>query len=94
MNEQKAARPVWRWKVVGDEVEVDVESDGARFSAGAATAGAAVAVVGPEISLCRECQINETHRQQELLTTKYMYPLNSYLFISLRFKQRGRAKRT
>ena len=49
MNEQKAARPVWRWNVVGDEVEVDVESDGARFSAGAAVAG--VVVVEPDISL-------------------------------------------
>lgn len=53
MKEQNAARPVWRWNVVGDEVEVevDVESDGARFSAGAAAAAAAgVAVVEPDIS--------------------------------------------
>jgi len=41
MKEQKAARPVWRWNVVGDEV---VESDGARFCA-------AVAVLEPDISL-------------------------------------------
>jgi hypothetical protein len=47
---QNAAKPVWRWNVVGDEVEVDVDvrSDGARFSA-----GAAVAVVEPDISLPR-----------------------------------------
>jgi hypothetical protein len=49
MNVQKAARPVWRWNVVGDEVEldVDVESDGARLS-GDAAPGAAV--VEPDIS--------------------------------------------
>jgi UDP-N-acetylmuramyl tripeptide synthase len=61
MKEQNAAKPVWRWNVVGDEVEVDVESDvesdGARFSAGAAAAGAAVAVVEPDISLHRRSQI-------------------------------------
>ena len=59
MNEQNAARPVWRWNVVGDEVEVDVESDvesdGARFSAAAAAAG--VAVVEPDVSLGRGCQM-------------------------------------
>jgi len=55
MNEQKAARPVWRWNVVGDEVEADVESDGARFSAGAAAAG--VADVEPDISLHRRSQM-------------------------------------
>jgi hypothetical protein len=46
MNVQNAARPVWRWNVVGDEVEV--ESVGARFSC----AGVEVAVVvEAEISL-------------------------------------------
>jgi hypothetical protein len=60
MKEQKAAKPVWRWNVVGDEVEVDVdvESDGARFSA--AGAGAAAAVVEPDISLGRGCQMDLT----------------------------------
>ena len=56
MKEQNAAKPVWRWNVVGDEVEVDVdvESDGARSSA---AAGAAVAVVEPDISLPRGLQM-------------------------------------
>jgi len=42
MNEQNAAKPVWRWNVVGDEVVV--ESDGARFCA-------AALVAEPDISL-------------------------------------------
>ena len=58
---QKAARPVWRWNVVGDEsevdVDVDVESDGARFSAGAGAAAAGVAVVDSDISLHRRSQM-------------------------------------
>jgi hypothetical protein len=41
MNVQNAARPVCRWNVVGDEVEVEVESVGARFSC----AGVEAAVV-------------------------------------------------
>ena len=49
MKEQKAARPVWRWNVVGDEAEVDVDSAGARFSAAAAVDVGAV-VVDPEVS--------------------------------------------
>jgi hypothetical protein len=59
MKEQNAARPVWRWNAVGDEseVDVDVESDGARFSAGAGAAAAGVAVVEPDVSLGRGCQL-------------------------------------
>jgi hypothetical protein len=63
MKEQNAAKPVWRWNVVGDEDEVDVESDGARFSAAAAGAAAGVdvaAVVEPDVSL--------DHRGQMVLT--------------------------